>query len=200
MAGPLRPTSRTNRRSDLEIVVVVVVAIEYSHDYDHDSDNEQTGERRMQIDFHHGVTYVVARLAGFGHRDAEIVAYCSRYVDDATNDGVVRFENGAMYRRTASAHKSLDYKHFDELGNPHVWLPFHFLPGNGGKRAGENPAGSFIEKIICTPDSPVARDMVRARICDRDREHRSQGPAPGHQPSSSRSTSHQGITRTPVRC
>ena len=29
----------------------------------------------MQIDFHHAVTYVLARLAGFDHADAEIVAY-----------------------------------------------------------------------------------------------------------------------------
>ena len=28
----------------------------------------------MQIDFHHGVTYVVSRLAGFDHADAETIA------------------------------------------------------------------------------------------------------------------------------
>jgi len=33
----------------------------------------------MQIDFHHGVTYVVARLAGFEHKAASIIAYCAQY-------------------------------------------------------------------------------------------------------------------------
>jgi hypothetical protein len=125
----------------------------------------------MQIDFHHAVTYVVARLAGFGHRDAEIVAYCAQYVDDAINGGLVQFENGAMYRRTASAHKALDYKHFDKLENRHVWLPFHFLPGNGGKRAGENPSDRFIDKIVCRPDSPVAQEMTRSCILGRDAQY-----------------------------
>jgi nucleoside 2-deoxyribosyltransferase len=71
----------------------------------------------MQIDFHHAVTYVVARLAGFGHREAEVVAYCAQYVDDATNTGEIIFENGAMYSRICSAHKMLDYRNFDELAS-----------------------------------------------------------------------------------
>jgi hypothetical protein len=31
----------------------------------------------MQIDFHHGTTYVIARYAGFDHPQAEIIAYYS---------------------------------------------------------------------------------------------------------------------------
>jgi len=94
----------------------------------------------MQIDFHHAVTYVVARLAGFGHREADVVAYCAQYVDDAINDGEIIFDSGAMYSRICSAHKGLDYRHFDVLASRRVWVPFHFLPANGGKKAGENPA------------------------------------------------------------
>ena len=122
----------------------------------------------MQIDFHHGVAYVVARSAGFGHREAETVAYCSQYVDNATNSGNIQFNNGAMYSRISSAHKTLDYRNFKKLANHHVWIPFHFLPGNGGIRSGENPEGSFIDKIICRPASYVAQDMVRACIKDRN--------------------------------
>src|SRR5262245_26632229 len=109
----------------------------------------------MQIDFHHGVTYVVARLAGFDHRESEIVAYAAQYVDDATNAGTLIFDNGAMYERISSAHKMLDYRNFEELANHRVWIPFHFLPGNGGMPAGTDPPGTFIDKLRCTPDSPV---------------------------------------------
>ena len=123
----------------------------------------------MQIDFHHATTYVISRYAGFGHHEAEIIAYCAQYVDDATNSGTITFKNGAMYSRISSAHKSLDYRHFDKLASHYVWIPFHFLPGNGGKPAGENPNGSFIEKIICRPNSHVAQDMVRTCIIEQNK-------------------------------
>lgn len=125
----------------------------------------------MQIDFHHTLTYIAARLAGFPHRQSSIIAYSSQYVDDATNSGVIRFDNDALYRRISSAHKMLDYRNSDELANHRVWVPFHFLPGNGGVPAGENPKGTFINKLICTPDSHVARDMLRACVADHDKPY-----------------------------
>ncbi len=97
----------------------------------------------MHIDFHHAVTYVCARLAGFTHAKANIVAYSAQYVDDATNSGTIRFDNGAMYTRISSAHKMVDYRNSKALKNHRVWIPFHFLPGNGEKEAGKNPKGKF---------------------------------------------------------
>ncbi len=120
----------------------------------------------MQIDGHHTLTYIAARLAGYGKRTASIIAYSAQYVDDATNSGIIHFKNGAIYSRISSAHRMLDYRNSDELANHQVWVPFHFLPGNGGKPAGDNPNGSFIRKLICYPDSHVARDMLRACASD----------------------------------
>lgn len=121
----------------------------------------------MQIDFHHAVTYVVARLAGYDPASAEIVAHAAQYVDDAVNAGTISFRTGQMYSRISSAHKMLDYRNFKDLGNHQVWLPFHFLPGNEMLPAGDNPEGAFEAKIVCRPDSPVARDMVDACLRDR---------------------------------
>lgn len=123
----------------------------------------------MQIDGHHTLTYVVSRLAGLSHDDADIVAYSAQYVDEATNQGVIKFNNGAMYHRIASAHKMMDYRNSNELANHRVWVPFHFLPGNGGLPEGENPSGTFIEKLICKPDSHTARDMLKSMMNDRDK-------------------------------
>lgn len=123
----------------------------------------------MQIDFHHGVTYVLARLAGFDDRSANIIAHSAQYVDDATNSGVLRFDSGALFSRISSAHKMLDYRNFQELANHFVWIPFHFLPGNGGLPAGQDPSDHFIDKLICRPNSAVAQDMVRE--CIRERDH-----------------------------
>ena len=60
----------------------------------------------MQIDFHHGVTYVCARLAGFSADDAKIVAHSAQYVNDATAEGEIWFGNGMIGPRTASTHKT----------------------------------------------------------------------------------------------
>jgi hypothetical protein len=125
----------------------------------------------MQIDGHHTLTYVVFRLAGLSHEDADIVAYSAQYVDEATNKGSIKFDNGAMYHRTASAHRMMDYRNSSELANDHVWVPFHFLPGNGGVPAGKNPNGKFIEKLICKPDSYPARDMIKSMMDDRDKHY-----------------------------
>ncbi len=118
----------------------------------------------MQIDFHHAVTYVCARLAQFDDRAAATIAYAAQYVDDATNSGVIQFDNGAQFERISSAHKLFDYRNFQNLANSQVWIPFHFLPGNGGLPAGQSPPGSFIEKLICRPNSPIAHDLVRECI------------------------------------
>lgn len=125
----------------------------------------------MQIDFHHATTYVVARDAGLSHHDADIIAYAAQYVDDATCTGAVYFNNGAAYNRISSAHKMVDIRNAEELANHYVWLPFHFLPGNGGLTADKSPEGSFINKIICTPDSPIAQEMVRDAIREKDRAY-----------------------------
>ncbi|MEP7126854.1 MAG: DUF6765 family protein, partial [Byssovorax sp.] len=116
----------------------------------------------MQIDFHHGVTYVLARLAGFSAAEASVVATSAQLVDDATEDGTILFDNGARYSRIASAHKMLDYRNFESLAASRVWVPFHFLPGNMGLPAGEPPEGPFIQRLITIPNSSVAQDMLRA--------------------------------------
>lgn len=121
----------------------------------------------MQIDFHHAATYVLARFAGFNAEAARTVAHAAQYVDDAVESGTVEFDNGAMYQRISSAHKMLDYRNFEALASHLVWVPFHFLPGNAGLPAGEDPDGSFIHKLVCRPDSHVAKDMLRACIWQR---------------------------------
>lgn len=123
----------------------------------------------MQIDFHHAVTYVAARIADFEHNDADIIAYSAQYVDDATCSGAVVFSNKALYTRISSAHQSIDLENLDDVWNHLVWLPFHFLPGNGGLPAGQSPSDKFIDKLICKPDSPPAREMLELAFLQREK-------------------------------
>lgn len=124
----------------------------------------------VQIDFHHGVTYIAARLAGFNLKEAYIIAHSAQYVDDATNGGSIKFKNGATYSRIATAHKMLDYSNFSELANHRAWVPFHFLPGNNLKAPNANLIndGRFVYRLICQPGSRVAEDMVRDCILSQD--------------------------------
>jgi hypothetical protein len=125
----------------------------------------------MQIDGHHTGTYVAARAAGFPHNEAAKIAYAAQYVDDATNVGSICFKSSEyMYFRIATAHRMIDYQNLIEVANHMVWLPFHFLPGNGGLPAGQNPPDGEVEKLICRPDSHVARDMLRASFADHNKE------------------------------
>jgi len=124
----------------------------------------------MQIDFHHATTYVVARAAGFKHEEANIIAYCAQYVDDAVSEGTVHFDNQAAYNRISSAHRMVDSRNSKELANHQVWMSFHFLPGNDNKPAHDTAVGDgFIRKIVCRPNSPVAQEMVRGAILGKDR-------------------------------
>jgi hypothetical protein len=125
----------------------------------------------MQIDFHHAVIYVLSRLAGFSPDESEIVSYSSQYVDDATIHGVIRFNNNAMYTRVSSAHKMIDLHNTVGAENYRVWVPFHFLPGNGGLKAGEDPEGGFIKKLVCYPDSYVAEEMLSYCIADQGKPY-----------------------------
>lgn len=119
----------------------------------------------MQIDFHHAVTYVVGRLAGFDHKDAATIAYAAQYVDDAVNDGYVEFDDERRYHRIATAHRHLQLVgDLDDRKAAELWLPFHFLPGNGGLPAGQDPKGGHGAKLVCTPNSPIAQAMTRACI------------------------------------
>ncbi|MDH4120678.1 MAG: hypothetical protein OEV94_03135 [Deltaproteobacteria bacterium] len=117
----------------------------------------------MQIDFHHAVTYVLARWAGFSSQDAGVVAYASEYVDDTTTSGTVRFFNtGGAFVRFSSAHADMNLANLDDLKEAQVMIPFHFLPGLSGQdKAGVHLSRAAFEAgLMVTPHSPAAQDMA----------------------------------------
>lgn len=123
----------------------------------------------MQIDFHHAVTYIVARLGGLDHTQASVVAHAAQYVDDAVSDGVIQFDDNQRYTRVTSAHKMLDPKNLELTDNRLVWVPFHFLPGNATPPVGVDSALSFEYRMMCKPDSAVARAMIAS--CLETKQH-----------------------------
>ena len=115
----------------------------------------------MQKDFHYDVTYIVARWAGYSEHEAYVIAYSSQFVDDAADEGPIRFDTGAMYTVISSSHAAYDFIHnTDEISNKMAWLPFHFLPGNCNLPCGEGADRDMVERLICQPNSYVAKEMV----------------------------------------
>jgi len=110
----------------------------------------------MNIDFHYGVIYLVARIAGMNQQQASTVAHACQYVDDATTHGLLFFEGGELFERFASAHAIYDYHNIDNDLNRLVWAPFHFLPAGQGE--------TLEEKAICRPNSDIAKETVRQAI------------------------------------
>jgi hypothetical protein len=114
----------------------------------------------MNIDFHYGVVYIVARVGGMTAREALTVAHACQYVDDATTTGILRFAGGETFERFATAHRLFDYANTEDDQNRLVWTPFHFLPAGEGE--------TLHEKAVCRPDSAIAREVVRRAIRQRD--------------------------------
>lgn len=124
----------------------------------------------MQIDFHFGVTYIVARMAGFSPKESHTIAYSAQYVDDAVHEGMLTFQNRASYKFIASAHKMLDYRNFRELANKYVWIPFHFLPGNQIEDRYKDRVDNFLQKLVCRPNSLVAKDLLKLCVENRNQK------------------------------
>ncbi|GAB7538174.1 DUF6765 family protein [Burkholderia sp. 3C] len=115
----------------------------------------------MNIDFHYGVVYAMARLGGLPPGDATTVAHSCQYIDDSTTPSLLEFKGGELFERFAAAHAMDDYRNLVNRGNRLTWVPFHFLPAGQGD--------TLEERAICRPNSEVAKELVR-RTLERDRE------------------------------
>ncbi|MFW5981306.1 MAG: DUF6765 family protein [bacterium] len=98
----------------------------------------------MEVDFHHAVIYTLCRLAGMDSKYAEIVAYASQQVDDATFGHALNFKNGGVFKQTRTGHQGLSRKLVDISDAFEVWIPFHFLPGGEGE--------SILQRLITRPE------------------------------------------------
>ena len=117
----------------------------------------------MNIDFHYGIVYAVARLGGLSASDALTVAHACQYVDDSTTPGLLDFSGGETFERFPTAHSLFDYHNAFNQGNRLTWVPFHFLPAGEGQ--------SLEERAICRPNSKVAKAVVKRAIKHRSADN-----------------------------
>ena len=106
----------------------------------------------MQIDMHYYCTYAMARAAGLSPDDSRIIAIAAQFVDDNAGKDTIKFRDGARLDVDATAHHVFDVANIDPEDQRHVWVPFHFIPGNKGNE--------YTEKLICRKNSSVVQELV----------------------------------------
>jgi hypothetical protein len=93
----------------------------------------------MQKDFHYFTIRILAEKAGFTPNEAQIIAYASQYVDDATEhkpiDLPINFLidhpriKGNQIDPTCTAHKGIQFlQDFKKQTQMQIYMCFHFLP------------------------------------------------------------------------
>ena len=119
----------------------------------------------MKIDMHYYGVYVLARAAGVNREAAEIIATASQFVDDnGMSEPSNLFDDGSRFYYKATGHHPKDVKeNLNEKDQRHVWVPFHFMPGNKG--------ADFAQRLICQMDSPIANDMKEHNLSLFDRPY-----------------------------
>ena len=108
----------------------------------------------MNILFHYYAVRWLAREAGIEDAEAEIAARSSQYVDEAVRP--LRVETG---RAPYDLVLTQDYLFWDDSILSEVYLPFHFLPGDGGEAANKRRDGAR-NRWAVTPNGDLARELL----------------------------------------
>lgn len=106
----------------------------------------------MQFDMHHHGTFCLARAGGIKRESAKTVAYSAQFVDDNVAANVDDHDDGSQLYAVPTAHHAGDLSNREPDDQRYIWVPFHFIPGATGTK--------FTEKLICTKDSDIARQMI----------------------------------------
>lgn len=109
----------------------------------------------MDLDYHYGTTYVLARWAKFGSPNANIIATSSQLVDDNMDENSFSDEwERKMLAEGVRVRYSCQniWGNMTGRGNCEAWVPFHFLPGLEGNGTDE--------KLICRKHSSLAKKLA----------------------------------------
>lgn len=109
----------------------------------------------MDIDFHFGTVYVLARWAGFSSKNAKVIAASSQFVDDNISGDPFLMATASRMTEDGRTIRYSGHELWENLlddGNEQVWIPYHFLPGLQGE--------SEEDKLICKKNSTLAISLA----------------------------------------
>jgi hypothetical protein len=114
----------------------------------------------MDIEFHYYMTFLIAAKAGFGQKEAKIIAYSSQYVDD--NDMIFEInKDKAQYYRNYISQTMNILKPKSKLFR--IYPLFHFIPGDPLSTGALRRDGN-LHWLNTTPDSKNANLLIDAAI------------------------------------
>lgn len=136
----------------------------------------------MQRDFHYYVVYAVAKEAGYGDNEANVIAYASQYADDNTDreytvaDSYGEFyvgfpekigKSGDLYFPIIT--QAVDITSFKLSVQRYVFAPFHFIPGDNnieinGKKNSLCTTKGCKNAVTLLQDSLKNNDLYRIGI------------------------------------
>ena len=120
----------------------------------------------MNVEFHYYAVYFLALRAGFAEDEARRLAMSSQYVDDAIYEYEVVGGSGRLFLPYNTI-ITQNYSFWDESTRDSVYLPFHFIPGDGAKASAARKDGSA-DPYLVTPDSPIAKELLVAALKTRN--------------------------------
>ncbi len=146
----------------------------------------------MDMDFHYYGTFTAAMLAGYDRSDAITIAHAAQYVDDSApadrlglspNRIIKNGEYGIDFQPIPTCEPMTNMLIDDHKYMRHIWVPFHFLPGNyesavlpdpnwkSRERVYTGPRSNGLRwkyddraiwqfKLLCRPQSPLITKMI----------------------------------------
>lgn len=131
----------------------------------------------MQQDFHYNVIRILAEKAGFKPEEAQIIAYASQYVDDATEFSPIKLPEGINFHferlkdgefdPICSAHKGLQFLgDFKKSVQMKIYFSYHFLPP-------EIYNGQEDYNYVTSPNSNFAKALMNKAIDNFDKKENS---------------------------
>ncbi|MBU1003346.1 MAG: hypothetical protein KKE73_12610 [Proteobacteria bacterium] len=106
----------------------------------------------MQLDMHYYGTWCMARAAGMTPEAATIAATAAQFVDDNARRCDIHLPGGERLCTLPTAHHCEDGANLLREDQWHVWVPFHFLPGNEGQ--------DCEQKLQCRAGSPLMLEVI----------------------------------------
>lgn len=114
----------------------------------------------MDIEFHYYITYLIAAKAGFGAKDAYLLAYSSQYVDD--NDMVFEISTDTSHSYQNYISQTMNILK-PKLKLFRIYPIFHFIPGKPLADTARRKDGK-LHYLNTTPDSDNARNILKLAL------------------------------------
>jgi hypothetical protein len=108
----------------------------------------------MNAEFHWYTIYYLCLRTGFTTAQTRAIAFSSQYVDNAIHAYEVD-DGGERYLTQVTQ----NYIFWDEATLREIYLPFHFVPGNGDSARRERRDGKASRWTV-TPDSPLVKELL----------------------------------------